>query len=155
MPILVNDQRAAMGHPGTYVVLERTWANGDRVAFTLPMDFRLTRYTGHDQLLGHERYALEYGPIQLAAVGPLDKKLGILWVQAPAAVRSWLKPVPDQPLHFTVAGQPEYQCLPYWEVSDQTFTCCPIIEPLAVKGSNFFCTSTVVELVAKLALLPK
>lgn len=151
MPIYVNDQRVAMGHPGSYAVLERTWASGDRVVFTLPMDLRLTRYTGRDQIHGHERYAIEYGPIQLAAVGPLDPRLGILWIQSPEMVRNWLKPVQGQPLHFAIAGQPESQCLPYWEVSDQPFTCYPIIQPLAVRGSNVFFSSTAVEIVSNLA----
>ena len=60
-----------MGKAGSYTVLDRTWTNGDTVSFTLPMDFRMSRYTGADQIAGHERYALLYGPILLMVAGPL------------------------------------------------------------------------------------
>ena len=39
------------------------------------MTFRLTRYTGMDKIPGHERYALEYGPILLAIEGSDDARL--------------------------------------------------------------------------------
>jgi hypothetical protein len=136
MPILVNGQRAAMGLPGSYALLDRTWANGDRVSFVLPMDFRLTRYTGVDQIPGSERYALEYGPILLAAVGPLDKNMSIHLTQNPRAVQDWLKPKPGQPLHFTVEGQPGLEFLPYWQVEDQAFTCFPSIGPTRTNNSG-------------------
>jgi hypothetical protein len=150
MPILVNGKRVAMGHPGAYAVLNRTWNNDDKITFMLPMDFRLTRYTGFDQIPGHERYALEYGPFLLAAVGPLDQKFGIQLLQAPQALHDWLKPKPGQPLHFTIAGQPEYEYMPYWQVENQTFTCFPIIEPIAVKGAAEFLQSTTVKIVSKI-----
>jgi len=35
----------------------------------------VTRYTGLDKIEGHERYALEYGPILLAIEGDDDARL--------------------------------------------------------------------------------
>ena len=55
--------------------VDRTWQPGDTVAFALPMTFKLTRYTGMDKIPGHERYALEYGPILLAIEGSDDARL--------------------------------------------------------------------------------
>jgi len=127
MPIAVNGRQAVLGKPGTYAVLDRTWSDGDAVTFTLPMDFRVTRYTGADRIAGHERYALEYGPILLAAVGPLGKEIPVEIAHDPATPQDWLRPKMDQPLHFTIEGDSEHSFQPYWQVADQTFTCFPVL----------------------------
>jgi hypothetical protein len=128
MPIAVNGKQAALGKSGTYAVLDRTWSNGDTVTFTLPMDFRVTRYTGADQISGHERYALEYGPILMAAVGPLGKDMPVEIAHDPARPRDWLIPKSDEPLHFAIEGDPEHSLQPYWQVADQSFTCFPVLD---------------------------
>ena len=68
MPIYLNGKLIATGKPGTYQLIDRNWTDGDTLSFTLPMDFRLTLYTGMDQLTDGLRYGLEYGPILLAIV---------------------------------------------------------------------------------------
>ena len=129
MPLSVNGQRVATGKPGTYATLDRTWADGDTVSFTLPMDFCVTRYAGLDAIPEHDRYAFEYGPVLLAAVGPLDVKIPVHIKHDPSRPREWLKPDPDRPLHFSVDGDTRHSFLPYWQVEDQTFTTFPVIEP--------------------------
>ncbi|MGD0896828.1 MAG: beta-L-arabinofuranosidase domain-containing protein [Thermoguttaceae bacterium] len=142
MPILVNGQEAAVGRPGAYVVLDRTWRTKDTVTFTLPMDFRVIRYTGLDQIPGHRRYSVLYGPALMAAVGTIGEKnkvfipdtkittynIGI--AHDPLKPKEWLKPKPDQPLNFTVDGQAEPCLTPYWQVDAETFTCFPVIEKI-------------------------
>ncbi|MGB8258775.1 MAG: beta-L-arabinofuranosidase domain-containing protein, partial [Terracidiphilus sp.] len=66
--IAVNGAPAATGTPGSYVALDRTWVSGDTVSFTLPAALRVTRYLGADQIPGKQRYALESGPVLMAAV---------------------------------------------------------------------------------------
>jgi hypothetical protein len=39
-----------------------------------------------------------------------------------------LVPKPDKPLHFSVAQHHEIEYMPYWQVTDQQFTCFPVIE---------------------------
>jgi hypothetical protein len=68
MTINVNGTSVGTGKPGTYQALERTWADGDTISFTLPVNFRLSLYTGMDQLPHGLRYGLEYGPILMAVV---------------------------------------------------------------------------------------
>jgi DUF1680 family protein len=128
MPILVNGKQAAVGAPGSYQSLDRTWADGDTVAFVLPMDFRATRYTGFDKIAGHQRYALEYGPILLAAVGPLGPQVPIRVAHDPAEPKKWLTPIAGKPLHFVVDGDSQHRFVPYLNVDGQTFTCFPVIE---------------------------
>jgi DUF1680 family protein len=129
MPIQVNGTLAATGKPGTYVTLDRTWSKGDTITFRLPMDFKLTRYTGVDRIAGHERYALEYGPVLLAIIGSADARLVVRNGRRHEDLVKQLKPKTDQPLHFTIEGDAAHEYIPYWEVAyKQSFTCYPIVD---------------------------
>ena len=128
MPIMVNGTPAATGKPGSYASLDRTWVDGDTIAFTLPMAFKLTKYEGEEKLAGQERYALEYGPILMAVVGQVDEKQGARIALAPGQLAKRLQPKPDQPLHFTILGDAAHEYMPYWQVApDQLFTCYPAL----------------------------
>ncbi len=128
IPIRINGQQAAIGMPGTFAELFRKWQDGDCVTFSLPIAARLTRYRGADSIEGHFRYALEYGPILLAIVGPLGDDLPVAIPHGPNDLVAWLQPVPDKPLHFTITGLPEHEVMPYWHVPEsQTFTCFPVL----------------------------
>ena len=127
MPILVNGKRVATGKPGSYVPLDRVWTTGDTVAFTLPVGFRMTRYQGMEQVSGQERYALEYGPILLAAVNSGAESQEARLDFAADTLSRRLKPVAGQPLHFAIENDTQHQFMPYWQVADQVFTCYPVI----------------------------
>ncbi|HUX09302.1 MAG TPA: beta-L-arabinofuranosidase domain-containing protein, partial [Terriglobia bacterium] len=45
MAVQVNGRHAATGRPGSYVAIDRTWSSGDTVAFQLPAELRVKRYT--------------------------------------------------------------------------------------------------------------
>jgi len=128
MAIRINGVLAATGKPGGYVALDRTWKSGDTVSFTLPAGFRLTRYTGMDQIEGRERYALEYGPILLAVVGTDDVQLRRSGSSA-QGFTSQLKAISGQPLHFAIEGNPDHIYMPYYAIKEETFTCFPVIIP--------------------------
>ena len=128
MPIRINGVLAATGKPGSYVALDHTWKSGDTVSFTLPAGFRLTRYTGMDQIDERERYALEYGPILLAVVGTDDVQLRRSGASA-QDFRSQLRAVSGQPLHFAIDGNPDRIYMPYYAIKEETFTCFPVIIP--------------------------
>jgi hypothetical protein len=119
------------------------------VAFTLPIGFRTVRYEGLDQIPGHKRYAILYGPLLMAAVARLDatnrvdlagaaapkKKKEpnytylVRIVHDPASPNDWLTPATGQPLSFAVAGQKEPYLKPYGQIDKESFTCFPVIEP--------------------------
>ncbi len=128
MPIAVNGQSVAVGKPGSYQAIERTWANGDTISFVLPMDFRVTPYAGADQIAGHHRYAVEYGPILLAAVGPLDANSAVTIAAKAADIKKWLKPKAARPLCFTIDGDPAHEFQPYWSIGDQAFCIYPVMQ---------------------------
>ncbi len=128
LQITVNQETAVTGTPGTYVTLDRTWTTGDIVRFTLPMQLKLTRYIGLDKIAGHERYALEYGPVLLALIGSDSAMLKVPGGRRPEDILPLLKQEPDRPLHFSIDGHPEFSYIPYWQVITEPFTCYPVID---------------------------
>jgi uncharacterized protein len=143
MPIAVNGRQVAIGKPGSYVVLDRTWTGGDTVEFKLPMVFRASLYQGADRAPGCNRYSILYGPVLMAAVGSLGEAVPlpnfggkknytyrVRIAHDPAKLQEWLKPGADQPLDLAIEGQSTLSLKPYWQVeSKETFTCFPVIEP--------------------------
>merc|ERR1711990_486610 len=66
LAVFINGQQYAdKGKPGTYLAVDRHWTRRDCISFTLPTIYRLSLYTGVDQVPGFEgrRYALLVGPI--------------------------------------------------------------------------------------------
>jgi DUF1680 family protein len=127
MPILVNGKPIAIGAPGSYASLSRTWSNGDVISFALPIDFHCEKYTGVDEVSGRVRYALEYGPILMALTGPLDGSQQAALTQTPQELAKSLQPISGQPLHFAIPGNADHEFMPYWLVQNETFTCFPIM----------------------------
>lgn len=131
MEVSVNGKRVGSGKPGTYLPIKRPWANGDTIDFTLPAAIQVKRYNGADQLAGKTRYSVEYGPILLAAVGSKNVEFSVDAGHEAEHLANHLEAVADMPLHFTVRGNPGQKFMPYWQVSDEEFTCYPAIHPLA------------------------
>jgi DUF1680 family protein len=121
--IFVNGKKYTTGKPGKYVELSRKWKDGDKVDFTLPVDYRVTQYAGVDTISGYERYAVEYGPILLASVGG-DKAPHELNV---SNLEQQLIPDKSRPLHFSVAGD-TITFMPYWMISEQVFSIFPLVK---------------------------
>jgi len=127
MGIEVNGRFAASGKPASYVALDRTWREGDTISFVLPMGLSLERYIGVDQVPDHERYAVSYGPLLLAAVGSAEVRLRLAMGKRPADLLEQLKPKAGQPLRFTVDLNPGIEFMPYWQVDQQPFNCLPAV----------------------------
>jgi DUF1680 family protein len=128
MQVSVNKEAAVTGKPGSFVTLNRRWSTGDTVRFTLPMELKLTRYTGLDKIEGYERFALEYGPVLLALVGSDSAVLKVPGGKRHEEILGRIKQDPFRPLHFSIEGQPELAYIPYWQVVTEPFTCYPVID---------------------------
>ena len=125
MFINVNGKKFTTGKPGTYKTLEREWKTGDIISFILPMDFKMTKYTGEERKPEQERYALEFGPILMAYVSMNGQKENLtLPINAEKLIKS-LKEVEGKSLHFTINGNKNFEYMPYLEVQDESFTCFP------------------------------
>ncbi len=128
MQIMVNGDAAVEGKPGSYVALNRTWTTGDSIRFTLPMELKVTRYTGLDKIEGHERFALEYGPVLMALVGSDSATLKVASGQRHEDILAQIKPDTFRSLHFTIDGHAEFRYMPYWQVLTEPFTCYPVVD---------------------------
>jgi hypothetical protein len=131
MAVSINGQPAGSGQPGSYLSLNRKWKSGDRIEFTLPAAIRVSHYTGSDQVAGHTRFSVEYGPILLAAVGGADVTLSLDRGHTVEQLSEYFEPIPGAPLHFSVRGSAGQEFVPYWQVSDEEFTCYPKVIPPA------------------------
>lgn len=127
MKVVVNGKNSAKGKPGSYLVLDRTWSAGDTVAFTLPAGLVWTEYKGEDQIPGHKRYSLTYGPLLYAAVSNKDATIHLSNGDKVENLIQQLIPKQDAPLHYSVAGNPDIVYMPYWQIEKEEFTCFPVI----------------------------
>ena len=125
------------GQPATYLRINppsHGWDRGIFLSFTLPMRLSVTRYTGLTVITGHERFAVEYGPVLLAVVGgPWNETLDSMLVPRvadPEDATTWLQPVPHSPLHFRLRnGAGNLTWKPYYEVQDELFEVYPAFSP--------------------------
>ena len=101
------------------------------------MRLSVTRYTGLTVIPGHDRFAVEYGPILLAAVGgqwnhSIDSML-VPPVARPEQPDTWLQPSTQSPLHFKLRGSSgvarDLTWKPYFEVQDELFEVYPAFAP--------------------------
>jgi len=122
--VAVNGSIEATGEPGTYLSLRRQWKAGDKITFVLPAAFRVTKYEGKERGFEQGHYALEYGPILMAAVGVKGKKQIEIAAGAQTIVAR-LSPIEGHPLHFAIEGDQQIELWPYFEVGDQPFSCFP------------------------------
>ncbi|KAA6333876.1 Non-reducing end beta-L-arabinofuranosidase [termite gut metagenome] len=130
MDIWVNGKKAASGTPGSYVMLNRVWKNNDEIRFTLPIDFRLTKYTGiADNFQGKEAYALEYGPLLMAVTGNSIENGCVNLSLTTTELTSQLKPIAGKPLHFAISDENNaLEYMPYYKVNEEKFTCYPFFK---------------------------
>ena len=125
--ISLNNNVVAHGIPGNYCVLQREWQAGDTIRFVLPMRLRASQYRGLDAVSGCERFAFEWGPLLLGAVGRLDARGRYLFIeQDPEKPETWTAPIDGKPGHFSVQGKPECTLITYYEIGDEVFSCYPI-----------------------------
>ena len=125
--ILLNGSTVGHGIPGSYYTLEREWRAGDSLCLTFPLCLRSSRYRGLDAVSGYERYAFEWGPLLLGAVGRLDARGRYLLIdQDPENPEVWAIPMEGKPGHFSVRDKPGCTLVPYYEIGDEVFTSYPI-----------------------------
>lgn len=122
-PVVVslNGEPVLTAAPG-YAVLEGV-KSGDEVAFTLPMTFRVTKYTGGEELPNKDRYAVEYGPLLYAAMGP--SVVHVTW-DAKHPER-WLKKIPGE-RKFRIKGDTAHEYWAYIDIHDEPFSVYPVVE---------------------------
>ncbi|MBE3071242.1 MAG: glycoside hydrolase family 127 protein [Planctomycetes bacterium] len=98
--VAVNGAKQAVeAAPGSWVVLKRTWQNGDAVAVTMPMVLRTEAFRDNPRKL-----ALMAGPLVLCAEVDPGAALPALLTE-PDHVLDTVKPVAGRPLVFTASAE--------------------------------------------------
>ena len=122
-PVTVRVNGTPVGEfaPG-YATLENVSA-GDEITFTLPMTFRMTQYTGGEEIIGKERWAMEYGPLLYAAMGASVVQLN--W--NPRRPSSQLRKIPGT-LRFAIKDDPNHEYWPYIDIHDEPFSVYPAFD---------------------------
>ena len=137
--IMVGNGEKYIGTPGTYLIIERFWENNTdhTIEFELKFKWSLTKYSGVEQVDHFERYALEYGPVLMAAVSEgsetdnIDDSVNILDLFKlklnPGDYNSWLTKENPKSLIYDVSNHKGVKYMPYFEVeTDKYFTCYPL-----------------------------
>ena len=86
---------------------------------------------GDDQVAGKKRYSVEYGPILFAAVGAPTANITVDKGKEAEHLANHLEPVYGAPLHFSVRGNTGQKFMPYWQISEEEFTCYPEVTAMA------------------------
>lgn len=135
--IKVNGRKVEQtSQPGSYVMVTRTWHNGDKIDISLPMHLHVEPMANDKN-----KVAIMDGPIVLAGVLggyvplPYAKNNNQFFDMPTVAVpelaiankpvSEWLKPVPGKPLHFKTegVGQPnDVELAPFYDISHQHYT---------------------------------
>lgn len=144
MAVSVNGQPAGTGKPGSYLTIDRTWKDRDKIEFTLPAELRAMTYTGADQIPGARRYALMYGPVLMAALtdkpqsvelpprqgkdSKPPKTMAVPLAFDPQNAKGTLLPAEHAPLEFRTKDGQSAVLKPYFLLEPgQNFTCYPMV----------------------------
>jgi uncharacterized protein len=130
----------AIADPGSYLAIRKTWADGDTISVSLPMELRQENLPGDNTIS-----AALYGPLVLAAdlgAGPADGPMKVIHgrptepkdppppaplpkaAAAPeAATKQWIQIESPSDLRFTASGDgAKYQVMPMYEIADQKYS---------------------------------
>ena len=98
--IKVNgDPQKISSTPSSYVTLERTWKNGDKVEVLMPMGLHTEPFRDNPR-----RLALMYGPMVLASKTQLNNRFSAIRANGDDFLKS-LQRVPGKPLEFTAPAE--------------------------------------------------
>lgn len=112
-----------------YEVHENVTA-GAEFGFDFPFLFRVTKYTGGEEIVGKDRYAVEYGPMLYACMGAPNP---VTVTFDPERPEDWFTPVKRMsPSGATVAlklkGDNRHEYRAYMDIHDEPFDVYPIVE---------------------------
>ena len=109
------------GQPGTYLTVPAC-AAGTVIEFELPFGWKSTLYTGVEEIIGKERWAVEYGPLLLVAAG----RDGVPVKMDPQNPKAFLDPISKNRFRLNTSTCQEY--LVYMDIDDEPFFAYPVVE---------------------------
>ena len=116
-----NGALIALAKPG-YCAVEGVRA-GEEIALDIPMGFRVTKYTGGEELPHEERFALEHGPLLYAAMGP--SVVRVRWdVDRP---EDEFEPMPGPKRKLRMRHDDAHEYWAYIDIDDEPFSVYPAV----------------------------
>ena len=98
---------------------------GDVFEVEFPLRFRLTKYSGGEELPGKDRWAVEYGPLLYGVLGapnPLTVHFD------PDSPEDWFTPLPGEKRTLQLRGDDQHVYMAYLDIHDEPFDVYPIVE---------------------------
>ena len=95
---------------------------GDVFEYNFEFSFRLTKYTGGEEIIGKERWAVEYGPLLYAAMGAPNP---VSVAFDPAKPEEWFTP---EGRKLRLKGDNCHEYWAYKDIHDEPFSVYPIVE---------------------------
>ena len=97
---------------------------GDHFTLSFPFSFRVTRYTGGEEMKELERYAVEYGPLLYGVLGapnPLTVSFD------PDRPEEWFTPLPGEKRRLALRGDNCHEYMAYADIHDEPFDVYPAV----------------------------
>ncbi len=107
-----------------YEVHEQVKA-GDVFRLNFPFRFKMTRYTGGEEIPHKERWALEYGPLLYAALGAPNP---LTLAFDPRKPEEWFTPLAGEKRALALRGDNCHTYRAYLDIHDEPFDVYPVVE---------------------------
>ena len=109
----------------SYYEIHENVAAGAVFEKDFPFSFKVTRYTGGEEIKTHERYAVEYGPLLYAVMGAPNPLTISFDPQKPG---EWLTPLPGEKRCLALKGDQSHFYMAYLDIHDEPFDVYPAVE---------------------------
>ena len=109
----------------SYYETHENAAAGDVFTMDFPLRFRVTKYSGGEEIPHKERWALERGPLLYAALGapnPLTVRFD------PERPEDWFTPLPGDKRTLRLKGDDIHTYMAYCDIHDEPFDVYPVVE---------------------------
>jgi DUF1680 family protein len=109
----------------SYYEIHENVVAGDSFTMELSMYFRMTKYTGGEELPGKDRWAMEYGPLLYGVLGaPNPLKISF----DPLHPEEWFSPIPGDKRRFRIKNDDIHTYMAYVDIHDEPFDVYPVVK---------------------------
>ena len=109
----------------SYYEIHENVVAGDTFTMELSMYFRMTKYTGGEELPGKDRWAMEYGPLLYGVLGaPNPLKISF----DPLHPEEWFSPIPGDKRRFRIKNDDIHTYMAYVDIHDEPFDVYPVVK---------------------------
>ncbi len=121
----IRKPRWACGDGRSHYMIYENVFEGDVFEYDFPMSFRMTKYTGGEEIPGRDRWAMEYGPLLYAALGA-PTPVHLSW--DPLEPDDHLIPADDGKPGFFIKGDNCHEYRAYTDIGNEPFSVYPVFD---------------------------